>query len=80
MESIFKSKTINDVYAEIQQVYLGDNRPWILGFSGGKDSTCMIQAVWSALEKLPKSKLGKKNLRNIIRHASRIAQNSGDCN
>ena len=60
MESIFKSKTIDDVYAEIQQVYLGDNRPWILGFSGGKDSTCMIQAVWSALEKLPKSKLGKK--------------------
>ena len=60
MESIFKSKTINDVYAEIQQVYLGDNRPWILGFSGGKDSTCMIQTVWSALEKLPKSKLGKK--------------------
>ena len=60
MESIFKSKTIDDVYAEIQQVYLGDNRPWILGFSGGKDSTCMIQTVWSALEKLPKSKLGKK--------------------
>ena len=60
MESIFKLKTINDVYAEIQQVYLGDNKPWILGFSGGKDSTCMIQAVWSALEKLPKSKLGKK--------------------
>ena len=60
MESIFKTKTINDIYSEIQEVYLGDNRPWILGFSGGKDSTCMIQIVWSALEQLPKSKLNKK--------------------
>ena len=60
MESIFKTKTINEIYAEIQEVYLGDNRPWILGFSGGKDSTCMIQIVWSALKQLPKSKLHKK--------------------
>ena len=60
MESIFKSTTLNDIYAEIQEVYLDDTRPWILGFSGGKDSTCMIQLVWSALEKLPKSKLTKK--------------------
>ena len=59
MESVFKSRTINDIYAEIQEVYLGDKRPWILGFSGGKDSTCMIQIIWSALEKLPESKLTK---------------------
>jgi len=60
MESIFSSRTLDDVYAEIQEVYITDNRPWILGFSGGKDSTSMIQIVWSALEKLPKSKLSKK--------------------
>jgi len=58
--SIFKSRTIDDIYAEIQEVYLNDKRPWILGFSGGKDSTCMIQIVWSALEQLPASKLTKK--------------------
>ncbi len=60
MESIFKSRTLDDICAEIQEVYLGDKRPWILGFSGGKDSTCMIQIIWSALERLPKSKLTKK--------------------
>jgi len=60
MESIFKSKTMDDIHAEIQEVYLADKRPWILGFSGGKDSTCMIHVVWNALEKLPKSKLTKK--------------------
>ena len=59
MESIFKSKTINDILAEIQQTYLGDNRPWILGFSGGKDSTCMIQIVWDALRSMPREKLTK---------------------
>ena len=60
MKSIFQSQTLDDVYTEIQNVYLGDSRPWILGFSGGKDSTCMIQIVWSALTKLPKSQLTKK--------------------
>ena len=60
MKSIFESRTLEDIYSEIQEVYLGDKRPWILGFSGGKDSTCMIQIIWAALEKLPKSKMTKK--------------------
>lgn len=59
MESVFDSRTLEDIDAEIQEVYLSDKRPWILGFSGGKDSTCMIQIIWNALEKLPKSKLTK---------------------
>ena len=59
MESVFKSKTINDIRAEIQQAYLGDSRPWILGFSGGKDSTCMIQVVWDSLCSMPREKLTK---------------------
>lgn len=28
------------------------NRPWIIGFSGGKDSTVMLQLVWKAIEKV----------------------------
>ena len=40
-------------------MYLGDNRPWILGFSGGKDSTCMIQLIWNALSDLPVEKIHK---------------------
>ena len=59
-ESVFKSRTLRDIYGEIQQVYLGDGRPWILGFSGGKDSTCMVQLIWNALAKLPPGKLSKK--------------------
>lgn len=50
---------MDDIYDEIRSVYLGDNRPWILGFSGGKDSTCMTQLIWHALSSLPPAKLHK---------------------
>jgi DNA sulfur modification protein DndC len=59
-ESIFEKKNIADVLEEIRTVYLNDNRPWIIGFSGGKDSTCMVQLVWTALSKLSPEKLSKK--------------------
>ncbi len=59
-ESIFKTRKVRDIYEEIRQVYLSDNRPWILGFSGGKDSTCMVQLIWEALSELPAKKLHKR--------------------
>ena len=59
-ESFFKLHTLEDIYSEIRQVYLGDNRPWILGFSGGKDSTCMVQLIWNALSDLPAEKIHKR--------------------
>ena len=58
-ESIFKLRNLKDVYEEINKLYLSDNRPWIIGFSGGKDSTCLVQLVWNALSKLPAEKLQK---------------------
>jgi len=30
------------------------NRPWIIGFSGGKDSTVLLLLVWKAIEKIKK--------------------------
>ena len=41
---------------EIREQYLeGDNnRPWIVGFSGGKDSTLLLQLTWLALKQTPK--------------------------
>ncbi|WP_404337773.1 DNA phosphorothioation system sulfurtransferase DndC [Sphingomonas sp. MMS12-HWE2-04] len=40
-------------YREIREVYLSDNRPWVVGYSGGKDSTCALQMLWTALLELP---------------------------
>lgn len=49
---------------EILDQYLIDdnNRPWVIGFSGGKDSTLLLQLVWNALKKLPE---GTRYLRDI---------------
>jgi len=40
---------------EIIDQYLYDEnptRPWVIGFSGGKDSTMLLQTVWNALRKI----------------------------
>ena len=47
------------ILSEIQQLYLADTIPWVIGFSGGKDSTTVLQMVFYALSALPKEKLSK---------------------
>jgi len=38
---------------EMELVYLHDQRPWMIGYSGGKDSTLLCQLVFEMLESLP---------------------------
>jgi len=45
---------------EVRDVYLSDEIPWVLGYSGGKDSTATLQLVWESLRGLPKDKIHKK--------------------
>lgn len=47
-------KLIDELIITIQNLYLADDVPWMVGYSGGKDSTAAVQLVWMALEKLPK--------------------------
>lgn len=58
-----KSKLTKEMLQEtmerIQKVYLSDSRPWVIGYSGGKDSSCVVQLVWNALLQLDKSQLTK---------------------
>ena len=51
--SLFDSRTLDDIHSEIQKVYLENARPWVIGYSGGKDSTTALQLVWYALKELP---------------------------
>jgi len=44
---------------EIRQLYLDDKRPWVIGYSGGKDSTTALQVIWIALSALPREQLQK---------------------
>lgn len=48
------------LYEEIRELYLADERPWIIGYSGGKDSTTALQAIWYAIAELPREKRDKK--------------------
>lgn len=51
---------LNEVYREIEQLYLEDERPWVIGYSGGKDSTAVVQLIFTTLERLSeKQKLTK---------------------
>jgi DNA sulfur modification protein DndC len=52
-----KNDRIEHIISELVDQYTyGDRseRPWIIGFSGGKDSTVLLTLVWRALEKIRK--------------------------
>lgn len=48
------SERINSIIEDIKEQYLEEdnNIPWIIGFSGGKDSTAVLTLVWLALNKV----------------------------
>lgn len=37
---------------EIRELYLADQIPWVVGYSGGKDSTAVLQLIWMAIAEL----------------------------
>lgn len=45
--------TIEGLSHEIRELYQADEVPWIIGYSGGKDSTAVLQLIWSAIAELP---------------------------
>lgn len=51
---------INQAKEQIKQAYKLDQRPWVVGYSGGKDSTVVVQLVFEALAEMPKEDLHKK--------------------
>ena len=44
----------------IVREYRSSSSPWVIGYSGGKDSTCVLQLVWDAIIELPVEKRHKK--------------------
>ena len=51
--SVFDTRTIESIYDEVRQVYRSSAMPWVIGYSGGKDSTATLQLVWYAIAGLP---------------------------
>jgi len=42
-------KTIERLVKQTQDLYLSDSVPWVVGYSGGKDSTASLSIIWAAL-------------------------------
>ena len=66
MKIEIKSKRVNAIIEELKDQYLEDDRytrPWIIGFSGGKDSTVLLTLVWLAMQQLREE--GKPLHRNV---------------
>ncbi|WP_266029781.1 DNA phosphorothioation system sulfurtransferase DndC [Brucella intermedia] len=57
-EAGFK-KTLTALSREVADLYLSDDIPWVIGYSGGKDSTATLQLIWTALKSLPREQLQK---------------------
>ncbi len=57
--SIFEKRSLQDVFEEIQEVYRQYPQPWVIGYSGGKDSTAVLQLVWKSIENLPHDERNK---------------------
>jgi DNA sulfur modification protein DndC len=57
LQSVFTGREFAEAVAElireIQDLYRSDQVPWVIGYSGGKDSTAVLQLVWRAIEALP---------------------------
>ncbi|NMG08063.1 DNA phosphorothioation system sulfurtransferase DndC [Brasilonema sp. UFV-L1] len=56
------AELVNDITIlsnEIQQLYCQDQIPWIIGVSWGKDSSTVLQLVWSAIAALAPEKRTK---------------------
>lgn len=51
--------TVAALQEEIRALYIADEVPWIVGYSGGKDSTAILQLIWSAIAELPSERRTK---------------------
>lgn len=66
---VYKNHRIEYIIDEILDQYLyadPSSRPWIIGFSGGKDSTVLLTLVWLALQKIKAEIIAPYQLRRPI--------------
>ncbi|WOQ92934.1 hypothetical protein R4533_09775 [Vibrio cholerae] len=47
-------ETIQRLVTKTKELYQKDDIPWVIGYSGGKDSTAILQIVWNAVAELKK--------------------------
>ena len=68
----FSNELINRARSELSAEYIVDqylhddhNIPWIIGFSGGKDSTVLLTLTWKALQRIRERWGNEKLVRSV---------------
>lgn len=59
MDTASFSARLKHLGAEIRELYAFDAVPWVVGYSGGKDSTATLGLIWWAIRQLPASQRTK---------------------
>lgn len=55
-----KYQVFEDIIQEMMMVYRHDSRPWLIGYSGGKDSTLLVSLVFQAVSRISEEERTKK--------------------
>ena len=55
-----KFGVFEDIIQEMIMVYQHDRRPWLIGYSGGKDSTLLVSLAYEAVSRIPEKDRTKK--------------------
>ena len=55
-----KFEVFESIIDEMMYVYKHDNRPWLIGYSGGKDSSLLVSLVMETVMRLPVKERTKK--------------------
>jgi len=70
--SVFEERTLDNIHLEIQETYLADDRPWVIRYSGGKDSTTALQLIWYAIKDIPEKsariRYMSSHVINLLKH------------
>src|ERR1043166_1331357 len=53
------TSAVDALLDEIRRLYRADHVPWVAGYSGGKDSTAVLQLIWLAVSQLPEDQRAK---------------------
>ncbi|MBE8233348.1 MAG: DNA phosphorothioation system sulfurtransferase DndC [Endozoicomonadaceae bacterium] len=57
--------TVRSLIDKTKKIYQKDDFPWVIGYSGGKDSTAILQIIWLAIKELKAEGKAKKTV-NVI--------------
>jgi len=58
--SALLDRMLTAITRSLRDLYLSDPRPWMVGFSGGKDSTLVAHLIYEAAKSIPAAQRTKE--------------------